>query len=138
MEDCIFCKIANGTIPSVKVHEDDEFVAFLDISPASKGHTLAVPKKHHETLIDMPPESLARYALFVKQAAEKITKKLNSDGFNVLMNNKPAAGQVVPHAHFHIIPRWDDDGLKFSWNPMKLSQEEMHAIAQRITGNDRD
>jgi histidine triad (HIT) family protein len=138
MEDCLFCKIATGKIPSAKVMEDTEFLAFLDISPANKGHTLVIPKVHHETFIDMSPLLLSRYMLFVQDVAGKINKNLEPDGYNVFMNNKHAAGQMVPHAHFHIVPRWKGDGISFSWSHKKYAEGELASIASKITGNDRD
>ena len=107
---CLFCKIANKEIPSHIVYEDDHTLAFLDIHPHAKGHTVVIPKIHAETLFDMNDELLGHYLLGVKRAMERIEAVLHPDGYNVGWNQSPAAGQVVPHLHVHIFPRWEGDG----------------------------
>lgn len=129
--DCIFCKIVNGSIPSQKVYEDSEFLAFLDIHPVNKGHLLVIPKEHHETIVDVPPELLSRLMLVVQQAAEAVRQVTHADGFNIVQNNYRAAGQEVPHIHFHIIPRFSDDGLRH-WPSKSVSDEEMSSIRQKL------
>ena len=108
--DCLFCKIINGDIPSYKIYEDDETYAFLDINPCSKGHTVVVPKKHHDNFTSMPPEDAGSLFATVKMLTGMIEEAVSATGSNVGLNNKPAAGQVVPHVHVHIIPRFDEDG----------------------------
>ncbi|WP_456471587.1 HIT family protein [Methanocaldococcus sp.] len=110
---CIFCKIANKEIPSKIVYEDPYVIAFLDINPRSKGHTLVVPKKHYKTLDEMPDEELCHLIKGVKETI-KILKKLNFDGYNIVNNNGKAAGQEIDHVHIHIIPRYEgDEAVKF-------------------------
>jgi len=112
MDNCIFCKIVAGEIPSKKVYEDDNFIGFLDINQAVDGKTLVIPKKHYKTLLDMPSSLGNEMLEAVKKVALKLIDEGKAEGFNVLMNNFEVAGQVVPHAHIHILPRKKDDGLK--------------------------
>ena len=110
--ECIFCKIVNGEVPSTKVYEDDNFIGILDINQVAEGKTLLIPKKHYKTLLDMP-NSLGNEMLeSVKKIALKLIDEGKAEGFNLLMNNFEVAGQVVPHAHIHILPRKKGDGLK--------------------------
>ena len=111
--DCIFCAIAAGEIPSFKASEDDVALAYLDINPFAKGHTLVIPKAHSEGLLDASDETLAALVARVKRVAAHIKEKLGCDGFNILQNNGEAAGQTVKHIHFHIVPRWNGDPLAF-------------------------
>lgn len=110
--ECIFCKIAQGKIPAKKVAESNNFVAILDANPKTEGHTLIIPKKHFVTLLDIPNKLGEEFLKFTKDVAEHLMEKKKGDGFNLLMNNLEVAGQVVMHAHIHIIPRNDGDGLK--------------------------
>lgn len=130
--DCLFCKIVAGDIPATKVHEDDETLAFLDINPVSEGHTLVIPKDHFENVYATPAETWCRVMLTVQKVAEAVRHAVNADGINLVMNNESAAGQLVPHAHVHIIPRHNDDGLK-PWigKPYK-SVEESKSISEKI------
>ncbi|MEX0920480.1 MAG: HIT family protein [Candidatus Pacearchaeota archaeon] len=112
MVECIFCKIVKGDVPTEKIYEDSNFVAFADANPVAEGHTLVIPKKHFETILDLDEEIAKGYLGFVKKVAEDLLKKYNSEGFNVVVNNGKSAGQVVNHVHFHIIPRKKGDGLK--------------------------
>ena len=114
MEDCIFCKIVAGEIPSEKLMENEDFILIKDVNPKVEGHSLVIPKKHFETFLDMPSEL---YEGFLKTASESIGKLLsetNSEGYNLIMNNKKLAGQLVPHVHLHILPRKEGDGFKVS------------------------
>lgn len=111
-KDCIFCKIVNGEIPSEKTYEDDNFIAFLDINPKAEGHTVIVSKKHFRNLLDMPTTLGNEMLDAVKNVALDLIKNGNAEGFNLVVNNEPAAGQIVFHAHCHILPRKKDDGLK--------------------------
>ena len=110
MNSCVFCKIISGEIPAQKVYEDDHTIAFLDINPVSKGHTLVIPKDHYDVLSSMPEKEFLTYMVTV----QKVIKGLMNytDAVNVLENNGKDAGQLVPHVHFHIIPRRPGDGLK--------------------------
>jgi len=110
MSECIFCKIIKGEIPCYKVHEDKNSLAFLDIKPHSKGHTVVIPKQHGETASDFTETYFTEFFSSVKKTMEILQNKLNPDGFNVGWNNGSTAGQVVPHLHIHIFPRYDGDG----------------------------
>lgn len=132
MED-LFSKIIAGEIPCTKVYEDDETFAFLDINPCSKGHTLVVPKKHSRNIFTMTAEEFGK----LMQTAHKISAALkaatNADGINVIMNNEAAAGQVVFHAHIHLIPRHTDDHVFPKPNHTTYAEGEMESVAQKIT-----
>lgn len=110
MSDCIFCKILNNEIPNYTVYEDDLVLAFLDIFPHAKGHTVVIPKHHVETLFDLTDEEVGKYFLGVKKTMEKIDAILKPAGYNVGWNQNTVAGQVVPHLHTHIFPRYGGDG----------------------------
>ena len=113
-ENCIFCKIAKKEIPSEIINEDELFMTFVDIKPINKGHLLVIPKKHSRNISEMIDPELSKYLAFVKESAEQMKTSLGCDGYNIGMNNEPAAGQIIFHSHFHIIPRYKDDGLT-SW-----------------------
>ena len=131
--DCIFCKIIKGEIPSVKIYEDGDVLAFLDIGPVVKGHTLVIPKSHHNPLMETPPEVLCRLITVARRIARAQVKGLNADGINVSQANGQAAGQVVPHIHFHVIPRFTQDGFHGNWIPRKYdSPDQMNSFADRI------
>ena len=134
MEDCIFCKIIKKQIPSTIVYEDNLFIAFLDIAPANKGHVLVVSKEHHETYTDLPDELLKELSVVTKKVAKAMNKSLNTGGFNIFMNNRKTAGQLVPHAHFHIIPRFEGDGIKFSYEHKKYGEGEAEQFKEKIVG----
>lgn len=128
--DCIFCAIAAGEIPSFKVYEDDAVLAYLDINPFSKGHTLVIPKAHYAGLLDAPEETLATLVSRVKKVAAHVKGALGCDGFNILQNNGEAAGQTVRHLHFHIVPRWNGDPLAFENS--KGDMDALGALAARL------
>lgn len=130
-DDCIFCKIIQGKIPCYKVLEDKEFLAFMDIRPINKGHVLVVPKNHCINLLDFPKSEETDLIEFTKKVAKAIVKATNADGFNVGMNNGPAAGQVVMHAHLHIIPRFKGDGL-ISWPHKEYGEGEIQSLRDKI------
>jgi len=115
MPECIFCKIVAGSIPCTKVYEDAHVLAFMDIGPISPGHTLLVPKKHYASVIEMPAEEVAALFRPVGALAAAVKAGLKAEGLNVLQNNGSVAGQVVPHLHIHLIPRWPGDGLGYRW-----------------------
>ncbi len=110
MSDCIFCKILNKEVPNYTVYEDDFALAFLDIFPHAKGHTVVIPKKHTEKFVDLNEDEMKKLIVAVKKVMDKIQIVLNPDGFNVGWNERPAGGQVVPHLHIHIFPRYNGDG----------------------------
>lgn len=132
MNDCVFCKIIKGEIPSDKIYEDDNFFAFLDINPVNFGHTLLIPKGHSENLYDLPDEILKKTAPLIKKIAIAVKKSVNADGINIVMNNDSAAGQVVTHAHFHIVPRFANDGFRH-WRGKPYPNKESSAkVADKI------
>lgn len=131
-EDCIFCKIANGEIPSKTLYEDDDFRVILDLGPATKGHALILPKEHYANLYELPDELAAKVMKLAKKMALRMTDKLGCDGFNLVQNNGEIAGQTVFHFHLHLIPRYEDDGQKIGWNPGSPSQEELEEIKNII------
>ncbi|MBI4147005.1 HIT family protein [Candidatus Woesearchaeota archaeon] len=131
MNDCIFCKIVNKQIPAYFVYENDNIVAFLDINPVNPGHTLVVPKEHHIDLLETPDEVLSDMLTRTKKIAAAVIKAVKADGFNVGINTKPAAGQVIFHTHLHIIPRFSTDGLKH-WPSKKLERPEMDKVREAV------
>ena len=108
--DCIFCKIVAKQIPNHTIYEDEKVLAFLDIFPHANGHTIVVPKKHYENLVGLPIEEWQSLAIGFKNILDKIQAVLKPDGVNIGINDRPVAGQVVPHVHWHIFPRYKDDG----------------------------
>ena len=133
MSDCIFCKIANGEIPSNTIYEDDDFRVILDLGPATKGHALVLPKKHYADLFEIPDDVLAGAVQTGKIVASMLKDKLGCDGVNLVQNNGAAAGQTVMHFHLHIIPRYKDDGQHILWKPTSPSPEELVEIKNIIT-----
>ena len=133
-EDCIFCKIANGEIPSKTLYEDADFRVILDLGPATEGHALILPKEHAANLFELS-EDLASKALVVAQnMAVRMKKVLGCEGLNLVQNNGEAAGQTVSHFHIHVIPRYENDGQKINWVPGSPTQEELEAVCQKIIG----
>lgn len=122
-ENCIFCKIAAGEIPSATIYEDDDFRVILDIEPASKGHALILPKDHYANLYELPEELASKALVVAKKVITKMTEIVGCDGYNVLQNNGEAAGQTVFHFHMHLIPRYKEDDVTIKWNPGTLSDE---------------
>jgi len=133
-ENCIFCKIANGEIPSNTLYEDDMFRVILDLGPATRGHALILPKQHFADLYELPEETAAEAMKLAKKMMTVMTEKLSCDGFNIVQNNGEVAGQTVFHFHMHLIPRYKDDGQqeKLGWTPGKPSQEELQEIKETI------
>ena len=131
-DDCIFCKIANGEIPSKTIYENEEFRVILDLGPATKGHALILPKDHYANLYELPDETAANVMKLAKKMAMQMTEKLGCDGFNLVQNNGETAGQTVFHFHLHLIPRYKNDGQKIGWKPGAPSQEELEEIKNTI------
>ncbi len=131
-DNCIFCKIANGDIPSKEIYEDEEFKVILDLGPATKGHALILPKNHYRDLYELPDEAAAKVMLLAKKLAAGMSEKLSCDGFNLVQNNGETAGQTVFHFHLHLIPRYKDDGQTLGWKAMKPSEEELDEVRKRI------
>jgi histidine triad (HIT) family protein len=131
--DCIFCKIVAGQIPSTRVYEDADTLAFMDIGPVVKGHTLVIPKAHHNPITGVPLPLLQKVIATVQRIAAALYAGLGADGVNVTQANGPCAGQVVPHLHFHIIPRHAHDGRLHHWVPGQYADPaEMQAFAAKI------
>lgn len=128
----IFTRIVQGEIPSAKVYEDDLTYAFLDISPASRGHTLVVSKEELSGLLDLSPDLVAAVARAVQVVARAVVAVTGADGFNVIQNNGPAAGQTVFHYHVHIIPRWEGDGAVHLWRP-GATPDDLRDLAAQVT-----
>ncbi|MBI2439903.1 MAG: HIT family protein [Lentisphaerae bacterium] len=131
--ECVFCRIVAGELPSCKVYEDDDTLAFMDIGPIVRGHTLVIPKTHMDPLTAAPAEVLQKLILVVQSIARAQVRAFKADGFNVMQSNGRAAGQVVPHLHFHVIPRFAGDGHHWNWRAHPYEKpEEMNALAQQI------
>ena len=132
MEDCIFCKIVGGKIPAAKVYEDSRVMSFLDIMPANKGHCLVVPKKHSQTLAEMSDEDLVATVKAAKKVASALSLSFGNGSFNMVMNNGKEAGQLVNHAHIHLIPRFQKDRLRIKWSHLKYEGDEIKEYAEKI------
>ncbi len=132
MDNCIFCKIANGEIPSATLYEDDDFRVILDLGPASKGHALILPKAHAANIYELPDELAAKAMILAKKMATKMTDALKCDGFNLVQNNGEIAGQTVFHFHMHLIPRYQGDNVKLGWTPGTLTDEDKEEILSKL------
>jgi histidine triad (HIT) family protein len=133
-DNCIFCKIANGEIPSRTLYEDERYRVILDMGPATRGHALVLPKEHFENLYEIPDEWAAGALAAAKKVAVLMKDKLGTDGLNLVQNNGEAAGQTVMHFHMHIIPRYEDDRAMLLWKHLDLSDAELDAIKDTING----
>lgn len=132
-DNCIFCKLANGVIPTNSIYEDENFNVILDMSPATKGHALILPKEHYKNLYELPEDTAADVMKLAKKMAAKMTEKLNADGFNLVQNNNEVAGQTVFHFHMHLIPRYSDDAQKIGWVPTSPTSEELAEVKNTLT-----
>lgn len=131
-DNCIFCKIAAGEIPSATLYEDDDFRVILDIEPASKGHALILPKEHYANLYELDDKLAAKAMVLAKKMVTKLTAILGCDGYNVVQNNGTVAGQTVFHFHMHLIPRYQGDGVKLGWKQGTLTDEVKEEILTKI------
>lgn len=131
MEDCIFCKIIKGEIPCYKVYEDEATLAFLDIKPTNPGHTLVIPKLHCKNMEEISEADLRSLILAIKKIGGLLKDKLGAAGYNIIENNDPAAGQLIPHLHFHIIPRSESDGLR-PWPGSEYKPGEAEEIIKKL------
>ena len=132
-DDCIFCKLANGVIPTASLYEDDTFRVILDANPASKGHALILPKHHYQDLCELD-EAVGEKVLKVAAKIGKAMKEgLGCAGFNLVQNNGEAAGQTVMHFHMHVIPRYKEDNQKIGWVPRETPPEELEAVKEQIS-----
>lgn len=129
---CVFCKIVAWETPSQRVYEDDKFIAFLDINPVNFGHTLIIPRDHHATLHEAPDEVLEGMIKLSKKIAQAVVRAMNAQGYNLGVNNGAVAGQAVDHVHFHLIPRFENDGFKLWHGRNRYGEGEMGATAKKI------
>ena len=130
--DCVFCKIRDSVIPSVKIYDDERTFAIMDINPLNEGHLLVIPKAHAVTIYEIAEEDMGRLAVVAKRIALAVQKALRPDGLNLLQANGAAAFQSVPHFHLHLIPRWSGDGKGFDWELVKGDPEKIRATGQTI------
>lgn len=132
--NCIFCKLANGEIPTNAIYEDDDFKVILDASPASKGHALILPKEHFANVYEIEDDVLGKAAKLAKKIIAHETKVLGADGYNIVQNNGEVAGQTVFHFHMHLIPRYsaDNNAGVLSWRHAEFSEEEMKEICNEM------
>ena len=135
MENCIFCKIIDGVIPSTVIYEDETSKVILDIAPAAKGHAILVLKEHVENVFELDPALAGKVFSVVPKVAAAIKETLGCDGLNILQNNGVAAGQTVFHFHIHFIPRWDDDTVRIQWETGGYADGEAAALAEEIVKN---
>lgn len=128
---CIFCKIAKGEIPCYKIYEDKDFLAFLDLSQATKGHTLIIPKKHYDNIFALDEDiDIMRPVIIVSKALKKC---LNIDNINMINNNGPLAGQTINHFHIHLIPRYNNDSVSLTFGENSFSNDELISLANEIS-----
>ena len=132
--NCIFCKIANGEIPSTTLYEDEDFRVILDLGPATRGHALLLPKNHFANLFELDDETAQKAILVAKKMAGKMKAALGADGFNVVQNNGEAAGQTVFHFHMHLIPRYENDNAGILWEPGETTPEDMAEVKRLVDG----
>ncbi|MBI4245033.1 MAG: HIT domain-containing protein [Planctomycetes bacterium] len=135
MENCIFCKIVSKRLPAFITYESNDVIAFLDINPINPGHTLVCTKEHFDVLTKVPEKLAQGLMTAVKDVSAKLIIKLGYQGFNILQNNDKCAGQIVPHIHFHVIPRNPDDLVRFNWseNIKRMSEEQFKETYRRLT-----
>ncbi len=131
-DDCIFCLLSNGKIPTAKVYEDDSCAVILDAGPASKGHALVIPKEHYTDITQAPSELVGRCFALAARLGAVMKDALGADGFNVVANTGEAAGQTVMHMHIHVIPRYAGDGPMCAWTPGEADAQESAEIAQKL------
>lgn len=134
-DDCIFCKIANGEIPSATIYEDDDFRVFLDLNPATRGHALLVPKDHFANLLELDEEHAEKAILLAKKIGSRMKEKLGCDGLNLVQNNGEAAGQTVFHFHMHLIPRYENDGAGIGWKQGALTDDAKEELVELLKDN---
>ena len=132
MENCIFCALASGKIPSLKIYEDDEFFSCLDINPATPGHIILFPKRHYKTFMEMKDDEMKDLPFIVRGLTLALLE-FGAEGVDVFYPIGSAAGQKSPHMVIHLIPRYKDDGLKFEWEPRKISKEDMLEIQKKVS-----
>jgi histidine triad (HIT) family protein len=129
--DCVFCQIRLGELPNATIYEDDDILAFLDINPVNAGHTLVIPKEHYNTIYDTPEETLLSLIRVVKKVSTAVKTGTEATGINVHLNNELDAGQVIPHIHFHVIPRFKNDGIKM-WEQYPYPEGALETVQEKI------
>lgn len=133
MDNCVFCKIINNEIPSAKIYEDELVFAFLDLGPINFGHALVIPKEHHESSSTVPENVAGRMFKVASRIGVALKRKLDYDAFNLHLADGTAAGQVVMHAHLHVVPRGVEDGFRWNWRQLKYPENKMQEIAAEIS-----
>lgn len=131
-DDCIFCKIAKGEIPSATIYETSEFKVMLDVAPANKGHALIIPKEHFDNIFEIDGETAGKLFSLATVVARAIKEETDCDGMNIVQNNGEVAGQTVNHFHLHLIPRHKDDGINLTWKQNETKPEEQEVLAKAI------
>ena len=131
--NCIFCKIANGEIPSASLYEDEKVKVILDISPASKGHALILPKEHYENLYEISDDMASHVMMTAKKMAKKMKEELGFEGLNILQNNGESAGQTVFHYHMHLIPRYSQDNVRVTWEHGEVSDTDKEELVKKLS-----
>lgn len=131
-ETCIFCKIANGEIPSRTIYEDGDFRVILDVNPVTKGHALILPKSHYKNIYELPDEMAAKVLPLAKKMASSMTEKLKCDGLNIIQNNNEVAGQTVFHFHTHLIPRYEGDGRNFIMESISMTDAQLDDVRDTL------
>ncbi|MBP5253966.1 MAG: HIT family protein [Lachnospiraceae bacterium] len=132
MENCIFCRIISGEIPSLKVYEDAYCIAALDINPGSPGHTLIIPRVHRKDLLEMDEALAGKLMMTAREIGGREMERLGADGFNIVQNNGIAAGQTIPHFHIHVIPRYHGDGKIVAWEPTSPDIETLREFREKL------
>lgn len=132
MPDCLFCQIVAGDVPSTRVYEDDDALAFMDITQTVPGHVLIVPRQHAATMFDVDPDAYAKLFSVAHRVAVAVKEGLNAPGINILQNNGRAAGQVIDHLHVHVLARAAHDGYRMNWDDIPATNAELESWATRI------
>ncbi|MEM4153131.1 MAG: HIT domain-containing protein [Candidatus Pacearchaeota archaeon] len=129
---CIFCQIVKGKIETIKIYEDAEIIAFLDIYPASIGHVLIMPKKHFETIEEIPDILLSKLFIFIKTIMPSFLKITKAKGFNILISQGEKAGQRIKHFYLNLIPRYDEDNINLTWSQLKVDKKELEILGENL------
>lgn len=131
-DDCIFCRIANGALPSATVYENSDFRVILDIAPASKGHALIITKEHFKNIYEIDADTAAKLFSLATEVARAMKSELHCDGLNIVQNNGEAAGQTVPHFHLHLVPRYENDNVNIKWEPGESEENQLAELAKAL------
>ncbi|MFA6451260.1 MAG: HIT domain-containing protein [bacterium] len=131
-ENCIFCKIVSGVIPTEKIAESENCIAILDAFPATRGHALVITREHRADLLEMTDDELCEASMLMRDLGAAVKRSMKCEGINFINNLGAAAGQVVAHAHFHILPRYENDGVNMAFNQLKLTDDEKSAVLKAV------